>query len=419
MRSRQPTRRSLPPEARPDEIPIGSLSDELLCEIFRLVQSSDWLSQAWCRVLWVCRRWSAVGRAAAFLWCDITIRGVPNRAFILASLEYSKNALLEISFLRAAYLAEILPLLSPHIYRIRSLSIDGDLGTTNGSALAIVLSYAFPSLETFQASSQPTEDPLIWQPDASGYPLLRNLILEGPVSIKVAPTAVFPALRKLILSYDSNPSFTFQSFMQFLFRHLHLEKLELYEYNLALDCPFATATFPPALRSFSLRGYDRKYIKDFLSSFTDIPAHVSLSISGEYDGYHTENTPGSTTHMLPDPPQRHLHTLSRVTSVEITGDLGSTWSLVGRALSGDEDPLVEFEVRCLRGRHSFLPPLQLADAVRIFCGAPVVEVRLTNNIIGKIHKAEWVALFDAFPLLEHVAIEDVKIRDEDDAREGL
>ena len=48
-----------------------------------------------------------------------------------------------------------------------------------------------------------------------------------------------------------------------------------------------------------------------------------------------------------------------------------------------------------------------------------MEVRLTSNIIGAIPKVEWIALFDAFQMLEHVAIEDVVRSDEDDAREGL
>ena len=194
----------------PSEAPLGrnqtidSLPDELLSEIFRFVQpdSDDDCfrrERQWFRVLWVSRRWSGVGRAAASLWCNITIERTLKRSLITASLEYSKNALLTIKFEVGGHLAEVLPLLFPHIHRIRSLQIEPDT-TQYDISLAAFLSHPFPSMETFEERSLPIHDPLIWQPDASSYPRLRNLILEGTVSIKVAPTAVFPALRKLLLS---------------------------------------------------------------------------------------------------------------------------------------------------------------------------------------------------------------------------
>ena len=153
------------PEAPPDKTPIDSLPDELLCEIFGLLQSDDRFLREWCRVLWVCCRWSAVGRAAAFLWCNIIIRWMPNRSLIVANLKYSKNALLTINFRGSVQFAETLPLLSPHIHRIRSFKISHSLEPAADSSLATFLSYPFPSLEIFEDRSQPAQNPLIWQPD--------------------------------------------------------------------------------------------------------------------------------------------------------------------------------------------------------------------------------------------------------------
>ena len=409
---------------------IDSLPNELLSEIFSLVQTG-WETRSWYRVLWVCRRWSAVGRAAACLWCNFTIRSRLNRPFIVASLKYSGNSPLTIILDEPRNLqedlAKVLYLFSFHIHRIRSFSINTrELVAASDSVQATSVCFPFPSLETFEEYRgyfPPLHDRLIWKPDGSDYPHLRNLILGGSITIEVAPTVVFPSLRKLELSYSSNPAFTFRSFMEFLSRHPHLEEFGFFQYDLALDIPFANLMFPPTIRSFSLASHSKNYIKAFMSSFTHIPAHVSLSISHRYPEFEMESATDSTVssiHMLPAPPQRHLHTLTRVTSIEITGDMVAVWTLVGRALPGDTDSLVEFEVDDPWCRpNSFPAPRELVTATQIFKGSPVTDIRLTGNIVGAVPKAEWIVLFDAFPLLEHVAIEEVVFKHHEDAREGL
>ena len=131
----------------------------------------------------------------------------------------------------------------------------------------------------------------------------------------------------------------------------------------------------------------------------------------------------SAAHMLPNPPQlHHFHAISLVTSIEIQGRAYTSWVFVGRALPGDADSLVEFEIYCPCVPPSFLAARYLADVVQIFNGAPVTDVRLMGPIVGAAPKAEWITLFDAFPLLEHVAVEDVVLLlggGEGDAREGL
>ena len=406
---------------------VDSLPDELLCEIFSLVQTDD-IARSWYRVLWVCRRWSAVGRAAACLWCEITTRFRLNRSFIVASLEYSQNSPLTITLDEMANLQELLPLFSLHVHRIRSFSISGELITANDSALATFLSHPFPSLETFEEESEvlddfpPPQDVLIWQPDASGCPRLRDLIVGGSMSIKVAPTTVFPALRRLALRDNRSPSFTLESFTQFLSLHMHIERLELDQYNLAVDGPFATRTFPPTIRHFSFYGGGTNHVKHFLASFTHIPAHASFVISHKFDEHETGTAADITAfaaRMFPNPPQRHLHTLSRVTSVALETNLFEGWTLAGRALPGDDMPLVELMAHYdLLPFSGFLPSRHLAGIAQIFHCDVIRDVRLTS-FVGALPKAEWVALFDACPLLEHVAIEDVVIEDDDDAREGL
>ena len=214
----------------------------MLSEIFKLVKSNECIPREWCRVLWVCHRWSTVGRATSLLWCDITIDRALVKSFIVASLEYSKNTLLTIGVNNPAA-SDILPLLNPHISRIRCLKILGTLAYAKADALITFLSHDLLCLETFEECYYPGGRYLIWRPGASAHPRLRNLVLEGSVSIKVSPTTVFPALRTLTLSEGGNPSFTLESFTQFLSLHPHIEALELDRCNFALATPFATRTF--------------------------------------------------------------------------------------------------------------------------------------------------------------------------------
>ena len=420
---------SSPLDERPSKIRgVDSLPDELLCEIFRHLQG-DWLPGSWCRVLWVCRRWSAVGRSTAALWSEITIRGRPNTSLITASLEYSKNTFLDIDLDDVVPLAQILSLLSPHIHRIRifKLSIHmsghGSIPYTDGSELATFLNHDFPSLENFEERTSPHRRSLTWRPNASGYPRLRRLCLEGYVSIKMAPTTVFPALRTLVLGYQNEPSFTLPSFVQFLSRHLHLEQLCLSMYKPALDGSLATLTFPPTIRSFSFTD-DTRYIKGFLSAFTHIPAHVDLIIMRNCNESWTEisaNTSLFVARMLPESPRSYFHVLSGMDSL-IIDSAGFHYNLIGLThLSDIGSPWIRL--------NSFFPvdfiwdtPFQrLTNATHVFAGSPIteVELRCERDHHQPPRSAEWVALLDAFPLLEHIVVEDIPLDGEHDVRPGL
>ena len=421
MLSLQVTRHSSPVEVfSRDSRDIDSLPDELLCEIFGLLWN-DWSPGGWCRVLWVCRRWSAVGRSAATLWSNITIKEWSNSSFIAASLKYSKNAYLNIHFFHAFLYSRILPLLSPHIHRIRVLKISAS--DSEERDLAAFLNNDFPCLEIFEESMSLTEGSVTWRPDASGYPRLHRLSLEASISIEVAPSAVFSALRRLDLSYQSNPAFTLSSFVQFLSRHIHIEALSLDGYRPALEGSFATLTFPSTIRRFKFTD-NTGYIRDFLSAFTHIPAHVYLSITRHCDEPWAEvatNTALFVARMLPEAPQRRFHVIPRVSSLRIECHPGFYYNLVGRADPEDTTSLIEL--------NSFFPlkfswdtPFQrLANVTQVFAGAPITEVCFWGDCDPHPPPpaAEWVAFLDTFPLLEHIGIEDISYKRECDMRPGL
>ena len=395
---------------------VHYLPNEVLSEIFLLVQTfSPW--RKWLPVLWVCRRWSAVSRGAALLWCEIAIERKPNNSFIAASLEYSQNTYLTVHFYHADYFSETLCLLSPHTRRIRTLKIFSTTDTVNGD-LAIFLGHDFPSLELFEENSSLTRLPWTWRSDGSSYPRLRHLALGGDISIEIAPTAVFAALRTLHLGNDGNPSFTLPSFIQFLSRHLHLEELNLSQYNLVRNGLFTALTFPPTIRRLTLTD-KAGYIKRFLSSFTHIPAHVSLFIT-----YHRDSVGGDSalfiTRGLPDPPQCYLPILSRASSIKVTGIPHYQYTLIGTSVArhGSVTPFIQFGIPFFHARSQ-----ELANAADVFSRSPITEVRLVGNSAMEVpsqafRAAEWVPLLDVLPLLEHIAIEDATIG-EKDARKGI
>ena len=407
-------------QAPPDHITIHSLPDEVLCDIFREVMTRYGAGPRWCRVLWVCRRWSTVGRSAALLWRYIAIIGMPNNSFISASLEYSKNAYLVIHMLRAVHFSQTLSLISAHINRIRGLIITNTADTEGGS-LAAFLNNRFPSLEIFLEKFKHPRYPLwIWRPDTPCYPHLQSLTLAGQISIEVAPTAVFPALQTLILGPNENPSFTFPSLVQFLSRHLHIKNLVLNQYKLALESEsFTVLTFPPTILRFAL-SYYADYTKSILSSFTHIPAQVSLFITRWSDKFQMENPMHcsySMAPMLPHPLQRHLQMLSKVSSLEITG-FPSYYTLNGRIHPDNIAPFIKI-ANHLRPPVIRDAPLQwLANAVPVFSDAPITEVRLSGDIVPACPMEQWMTFLDAFPRLEHVAVEKVAVHG-DDTRTGL
>ena len=408
------------PQAPPDLITIHSLPDEVLCDIFRKVKIRYGTGEMWCRVLWVCRRWSTVGRSVALLWRDIVIIGMPNNSFISASLEYSKNTHLNIDMLRAVHFSQTLSLISAHISRIRGLIITNTADTECGS-LAAFLNNGFPSLELFREKFKHPRYPLrIWRPDAPGHPHLQSLTLAGQFSIEVAPTAVFPALQTLILGPNENPSFTFPSLMQFLSRHFHIKNLILDQYKLALESEsFTTLTFPPTIRHFAL-SYYADYTKSILSSFTHIPAQVSLYITHWCDERQIGNPMHcsySTALMLPHPLQHHFHILSLVSSLEITG-FPYYYTLIGRTHPNNVAPLIKIANLLCTPFIRDAPLQWLVNAVPVFSDAPITEVRLSGDVVPASPMEQWMTLLDAFPRLEHVAVEKVPTHG-DDARIGL
>ena len=425
MMSLQTTRHPSSAEAPLDKNRgVNSLPDELLSEIFRLVQNDE-LARSWYRVLWVCHRWSTVGRSAAMLWSNITIERQPKDSFVAASLEYSKNTYLTIHLEHAVKFGQTLSLLSPHIHRIRVLKLFGTWDT-KGRHLATFLNHNFPSLEIFVQNVPPEYGSLAWRPDAAGFPRLRHLHLEGYVSIEVAPTAaVFPALQKLVLGPQDKPSFTLPSFVQFLSRHIHVEELRLRQYRPKSRGLRAALTFPSTIRSFILED-DTIYVNIFLSAFTHIPAHVRLCVTRDCDDWSwTEferNTSLFVSRMLPKDPLQHLPVLSRVCSLKIDSGADRYYNLAGYVHPSDTIPSIQLN-SSLPDDFGWDVPFhwRLANVTRALAGAPITEVRFVGHreLYPAPPRAEWAALLDKFPLLEHVAIEETMFGKGLDARMGL
>ena len=79
---------SLPPDPTipsRGKTPIRTLPNDILSEVFLEIRRHPW-ETLWFQVLWVCRRWSMVGRATALLWNGIAIDAKPNVPFVRACL---------------------------------------------------------------------------------------------------------------------------------------------------------------------------------------------------------------------------------------------------------------------------------------------------------------------------------------------
>ena len=377
-------------------------------------------------------------------------------------------------------------LLSQHASRIQTLTI-GEVRDSKDGSLVTLLHQPLCSLESLTLSFPPaddqfwhptelldTEDPsnnlFIWTPQLSNYPNLTDLSLGGAITF-ASPPLVFPSLRKLALRDNNGPEFSLSSFIQFIAQHLNLEELALDSYRPLVDEPLhESLTFPVTLRKFSLKDY-MFYTQPFLSSFNLIPSQVRLSLTRLCDYVYDEELGCFTEDMnnwvsdisvlgiMPDVfhaeyeddddedeededsnawvhkraqyfrfhsnnIHHRLPVLSRVASIEVTGDQDHSYTFHGRASPGDLQaaPIVSLTAQLpspasKEQREGFR---LLDDIITMFASAPLTELHITSHGAAGVSPTQWVTFLTAFPTLERIAIEETVPTDLPfDARIGL
>lgn len=407
---------------------ILRLPEEVLVEIFLLAQ--DPWEGPWYRLLWVCRRWSTVGRGAPILWREIEIRERPNVAFVEACLRNSQTIPIDVTFSETVDFAGSLALLAPHIGRFRRLHLAG-IKDTKDAAVHRLLSETMPMLEelslSFAASPPPRLDLdeysprygedtelFMWAPRIEQFPNLQSLSLGRAVSIQ-GPLPVFLTLRKLEF-HDFLPApFTLPDFARFLLQHPHLEDLSVRKYRPTLEKVRAPFALPGTLRKFSLED-NAHYAKPFLSSFY-LPPDVDVSLirardymdHGDLGANFSEvarnlDVPGmlTVTRMLPDA-RYLLPILPLVSKVVVRREFESFHSIIGTTPSGN---VVELSGRAPDPAESDVRDglKLLRDLVAIFAGAPLVEICIESHGSSKIREEDWVLALNAFPTLECLSV---------------
>ena len=191
------------------------------------------------------------------------------------------------------------------------------------------------------------------------------------------------------------------------------------QYSPNADDLQATLDFPTTIKRFTFID-SASYVKTFLSSFKLIPSDVYLSITRQQSlSDHNMATNDFITCILPDSPFHVLQTVSRVTSIEFSGRPGHHYSITGRTQPHNTTTLIELTsyVTPPEERTALNP---LNDLARLFCGAPVTELRLEGRMMDALFPPEeWMAFLDAFPLLSRVSIEPTTIGEKyKDARTG-
>ena len=406
----------------PGKTPIHSLFDDILSEIFIEIRSDIWVRD-WYKVLWVCRRWSAIGRTTPMLWKDIVVTREPNIHFVETSLKNSGSCSLDVKLSNMQDLSRTLSLFSAHLFRLRRLTIDG-VHNTKESALRALLRQKLPSLEELELSlTSPvgnlmlnlsllygsSEDIFVWEPHIPNYPRLVHLSL-GPGVCLPRLLPVFHAVRKLEFSeHCFRPGFTLCAFLHYIEQCHNLKELILENSRLALKPASRRFTFPASLSIFDIVD-EAVYIRSFLASFLVVPPHVRLSLMRLPDSsiFDPRNTPDTyIRRMLPggNPEEwaGHIPALVRTTSVEIAGLEDTMYMLIGRVLPRSEPPLVTLTGSLPAGR-DILNIRYFDDVMNIFSGAALVELRITAYQRTFFALQGWERILDAYDF-EHIAVE--------------
>ncbi|KAI0325391.1 hypothetical protein GY45DRAFT_250457 [Cubamyces sp. BRFM 1775] len=186
---------------------INRLPIELLVNIMELVQVVTGLGSFgpihWLRLLRVCRHWFVVGATAPALWSRIFVRKSLNYARI--ALARSKKATVSCSIYNPYLVSKALPLLLPHIYRLRELVLDWeDISYIDSNQFLAFLGEGMPALEVlttrmrcYRASSVATlTDQARISFTSVRFPRLRDLTITGAY---VAKSSIWEQLHTLCL----------------------------------------------------------------------------------------------------------------------------------------------------------------------------------------------------------------------------
>ncbi|RPD70123.1 hypothetical protein L226DRAFT_616363 [Lentinus tigrinus ALCF2SS1-7] len=382
---------------------ILHLPEDVLVEIFFLAQ--DPWEDPWYRLLWVCRRWSTVGRRAPILWREIEIRERPNVGLIGTSLQNSTTIPIDVKFSETVDLAGSMALLAPHIGR----------NSPPLEELLLVFARSAPprlDLDLFSPAYEEDTELFVWTPRVEQFPNLRSLTLGRAVSIQ-GPMPVFQTLRKLELHDFLRAPFTLPEFASFLLEHPHLEELSVRKYRPTLKSVPAPLALPATLRKFSLED-NAHYAKPFLSSFY-IPPTVDVTLIRALDYMdHGDLGPNlgqihldvksamSATRLIPDD-RSLLPILSLVNSVTLRREYESLHSIIGTTPSGN---VVDLSGRAYDdAEKDLLDALRLLrDIVIIFSGAPIVELCIKSHGSSRMEEEDWALALNALPTLERLSV---------------
>ncbi|EIW52542.1 uncharacterized protein TRAVEDRAFT_52986 [Trametes versicolor FP-101664 SS1] len=392
--------------------PINKLPAEILVLVMQSVQESygaDPIGQTeWLPMLQVCRHWLALASTTPVLWRTLVAGTSLN--YLRTGLARSRNATVTISHTYPLLAGEVIQLLTPHIRRLRQLTLVTML-KEDTAHVAALLRHPLPALERFDFSvvGLPLEDQDADIELASHcLPALRHAIIKG---IDIRPSSILQQLTTLHLcnwtEEDRMP--TLDTFTRILHSCINIEELHIKNVCCRdVDSPAATDIVRTAVSKLRWLHIDTdtRTAKHTLSVLSLPPtAHVTIR------WYITDQTPAADFTLgflavMPDDRTGLLSLLSGLNTarVQLYHDERKLVTYADAPPDSEDSPGPTFTLSItnpdLTRRAT---PLLFQDVLSICALAPLEDLRIDTESY-KIPLIDWRAALAPFAQLRKLAI---------------
>ncbi|RDX44473.1 hypothetical protein OH76DRAFT_1409052 [Lentinus brumalis] len=366
--------------------PVNRLPDELLIDVFLHVQAA---TRSWPRILVICRRWRTVAHTSARLWSRLDVGTRTPHARITASLKYSGDLPLDVTFDRNVKVSAILDELTPHISRVRALCFV-EVSRDEVSSVETFLRNRMPSLRTLHVRFDPYDEDSEYDSDSdfdereeemafcfapvSGqFPSLEELVLRA-VGLRAA-SAAFPLLKVLQLSDCNDEEMSLQSFVSMLSGLHGLRSLSMRRYHSTRD-DGPPQSLPQSLHTLTLED-EEEWTCTYVERLVLPPNLSRLSVSRDAvpdspaEGLLSTRAISACIPQFPDHPESVRVLLDAVQSVRIDlRDAFNRVSVVGTAGTHTISLAAVARRRCI------MRPNPADELVELFSCAQVKDIQI-------------------------------------------
>lgn len=383
-------------------LPIHTLPAEVLIQIFQhflpshdsFIDRTGSLKCPWARLICVCRRWCALIRNTACFWTDIDVRSRETR-WLEVALFRSGGAPIRIVLWHN--FEAVVPLLLKHVYHIEGLSFREPI---HESFVAPFLSRSFPILKHLELLAERSSHPPLFPTlSSSRLQTLTTLVLTR-VSLPWTPS-LFSGLELLSLTHCrlSAPPLPFADFLDLLEHGQKLRQLRLEHF---LSVALSPQTVVPLQRVVTLPELQHLVCHDLPAHVAQLMTHLHTPAISSIELQEARDDPNNfagvntalTAKLLPED-------LTRVPALQAISSLHFThWA--GQRLLSCAGPI---KLRMSVNEHLSIWDMEpeLLRLPMVF-GSALTELRLDG--ILSFSATTWDILFDAFPALQTLSLND-------------